>query len=498
MKSRLNQVLNNRQLKSNLFVEIAILMLVLFSFGLLLFELTHHLDPASKRLFQWLDRGVLLIFLLEYLARLWVVESDIQKVLEITPWQQFGLNLRSRLRYVLTPMGFADLLVLLPLLPYFSAFRALRLVRLFRLVRLHWRIAKFLRLLKYNSLLYLTSFSFVLGSMFLGAVGVMIFEQSVPDSPIRDFPSALWWALVTITTVGYGDIVPASPEGKIVAGLLMIAGLITVALFAGVISETLLSELMNIKGDRALVKQMNNHVVILGWNDKGSKLIEEIQAMSEGEKGVVVMADSERPASLGLDIPFLQGEPALESELDKVRLKYADSVVILSHEVGGQSASQADSHSILVTFAVRAYERKLKGLDVERQKPIHLCAELQNQDNYPHLRTAGVDEIILTNEIGTYMLAQATITKGVSTIFERLLQPEGSELYTTRISERLLTVSRDYDDLAAHLRKQHRVSLVGFVRNGDLQMNPQAVVSLAQGDTLVLMADNRKQVEALA
>ena len=79
-----------------------------------------------------------------------------------------------------------------------------------------------LRLLKYNSLIYVTAFSFVIFSALTATIAILFVEKNVPDSAINSFGSAFWWALVTITTVGYGDMVPVTVEGKLIAGLLQL------------------------------------------------------------------------------------------------------------------------------------------------------------------------------------------------------------------------------------------------------------------------------------
>ncbi|MEY4367451.1 MAG: hypothetical protein RLZ28_866 [Actinomycetota bacterium] len=77
---------------------------------------------------------------------------------------------------------------------------------------------------------------------FTGAVAVMDAESDVSDAVILNFPDALWWSLATITTVGYGDLYPVSTAGKIVAGVLMILGIVLFSAGAGMFASWILAE----------------------------------------------------------------------------------------------------------------------------------------------------------------------------------------------------------------------------------------------------------------
>jgi len=101
-------------------------------------------------------------------------------------------------------------------------FRLLRLIRLFRIIHLYSRILSFSAQTN-NRLLYIVAISGMAVSG--GAIGLFLVEGTVPDSKITNIGDAFWWAIVTVTTVGYGDIYPVTTEGKIIASVLMIFGI---------------------------------------------------------------------------------------------------------------------------------------------------------------------------------------------------------------------------------------------------------------------------------
>jgi voltage-gated potassium channel len=102
------------------------------------------------------------------------------------------------------------------------ALRGLRLIRLFRLIQLFSRISIVLGRTG-NRMIYTIVFSIMAVSF--GAVGIYIIEHSVEGTKITNLGDAFWWAIVTVTTVGYGDVYPITAEGKVIAALLMIVGI---------------------------------------------------------------------------------------------------------------------------------------------------------------------------------------------------------------------------------------------------------------------------------
>jgi voltage-gated potassium channel len=101
-----------------------------------------------------------------------------------------------------------------------AAIRSLRLIRLFRLVQLFFRTLKFF---EGRRILYIIVFS--AKAVTLGAVAEYLVESTDPEAKITDIGDAFWWAIVTVTTVGYGDLYPVNPGGKIVASMMMIIGI---------------------------------------------------------------------------------------------------------------------------------------------------------------------------------------------------------------------------------------------------------------------------------
>ena len=180
------------------------------------------------------DLLTLALFAVEYVARLWVAaELPIE-----------GSALYRRWRFVRTPSALLDLVVVLSgfapmLLPNLAVLRFARLIRIARLGRLG-RFSRAIEHLRYTlhtrrDELLLT---LLLAGMLLiiGASALYWAEGDVQPDKFGSIPRALWWAVITLTTVGYGDVFPITPLGKVIAGTVAMAGVGLVALPTGILA----------------------------------------------------------------------------------------------------------------------------------------------------------------------------------------------------------------------------------------------------------------------
>lgn len=186
--------------------------------------------------FSALELGLGIGFAVEYLARLWsVVERR-------TPGVSPAVE---RLRFAVRPSALLDLaIIVITLVPFFAinvmALRLVRLLRIFRLAKLG-RMSSALRLLygvvssrKYELMVTLGLASTLL---IFGASALYWIEGDVQPDKFGSIPRALWWAVITLTTIGYGDVYPITPAGKFVAGLVAISGIGLIAMPTGILAS---------------------------------------------------------------------------------------------------------------------------------------------------------------------------------------------------------------------------------------------------------------------
>ncbi|MBU0507781.1 ion transporter [bacterium] len=195
--------------------------------------------PGKSALWEvWLARFEVfsvLVFTIEYLLRLWVCTLN----------PRYERKIVGRIRYALVPITFVDLLAILPFylpLAFPLDLRVLRLLRLFRFLRLI-KIARYsdaLRLItkvirgKREELLLVVFVCAVL--LIFSSTLLYYVEHEAQPEEFSSIPASLWWGVVTVTTVGYGDIYPITIAGKIIASIFAVIGIALFALPAGVLA----------------------------------------------------------------------------------------------------------------------------------------------------------------------------------------------------------------------------------------------------------------------
>ena len=188
--------------------------------------------PFSK-IFRVVDLAVALLFLVEYLARLWVMGEDPRYA-----------GLAGRLRYAATLTAIIDLAAILPFLLGIGSndaflLRTLRLLRIFSVAKLG-RFSEALRHLSgaivkrhYEILI---SFGLAFAVLFVSSTVMYLVEGAAQPEAFGSIPRALWWSVATLTTVGYGDVYPITPIGKLFAGITALAAIGIIAMPTGVLA----------------------------------------------------------------------------------------------------------------------------------------------------------------------------------------------------------------------------------------------------------------------
>ncbi|MBR6525575.1 MAG: ion transporter [Clostridia bacterium] len=194
--------------------------------------------------FQWIEYITLGVFVIDYLLRLWTADIKLQK------------GALSYIIYPFTPMAVIDLLAILPSVSFFTG--GLRLLKLFRLLRT-LKILRALKFLRYSSSFYVILNVFRKQKRLLSAVATMavtyifisaLVIYNVEPESFHSFFEAVYWATISLTTVGYGDIYPVTTIGRMVTMVSSVFGVAVVALPSGVITAGYLSELSREKCDR--------------------------------------------------------------------------------------------------------------------------------------------------------------------------------------------------------------------------------------------------------
>ena len=197
----------------------------------------------------------------------------------------------------------------------------------------------------------------------------------------RSLADSFYWAVITLTTVGYGDITTATSAGRIFVVFVSILGIGMVAIFAG----TFASYLIGIQTDREMKRlaKMTDIVLICGYNEKIKNFLKEIDV---GSKNMVCITPlEERPEDLPDSIVFISGKPYEDKTLLKAKIFDAtEAIISLDH----------DQDAILTALAIGGLNRKTR-----------IICNVIKEENVKHLYKIGVQKVLCDETVGGQMLA---------------------------------------------------------------------------------------------
>ncbi|MBI1239853.1 MAG: cyclic nucleotide-binding domain-containing protein [Alphaproteobacteria bacterium] len=221
--------------------EVAMSALILANIGAYVLETVPAYAATWGEAFAFFDLVSLWIFLIEYLVRLWVS-------IEHPPVRRQGPIL-GRLAFAARPDMLIDLVVISPLVLGMFGFldtrflRILRILRFLKLARFSPALATLGRVIRSEARALFGTAIIMLGAAIVSASLLQIIEGRVQPEAFGTVPHAMWWAITTLTTVGYGDVVPVTALGRMIGALTMIIGLGLFALPVGIISNGYINEI---------------------------------------------------------------------------------------------------------------------------------------------------------------------------------------------------------------------------------------------------------------
>jgi len=345
-----------------------------------------------------------------------------------------------------------------------------QLLRQMRLLRVVLRTRQWIKLLLFVGL-------FVL----FGTVGFYLTES--PAKPELTLLDGLWWAIVTMTTVGYGDLYPESPIGRFfVAFPAMIAGGGVIAYTISIVA-TYLIEVKNreMRGMNKL--ELSDHMVFVNFPGalKVADMVQEIQAdTTTGDMPIVLLTGSieEIPESLAvLGIHFVKGSPINEEALSKACVKSAKYCVVFAQD---ERDENCDSYNLGVLVGLRATGSKA-----------NVVAECVSPQHRTLMRKAGADAVICVGELSIMLLAQASQGEPIQDLIEDLASNRTpQQIDYVRFAKRSESVT--FADAAEKLAAEGTI-LIGVRRADWHELNPAQTFPLEDGDRLVIISAQRPQ-----
>jgi len=209
---------------------------IMINVAAVIFETVASIDGRFHEVFHLIESVSVAVFTLEYVLRLWSCTSQ----------PRYRRSVLGRVRFMFTPLAIIDLMVILPnylALVHGLDLRSVRAFRLIRLTRL-LKVGRYSRSLKTLGAVLeakredLTVTAVCIGFLLVVMSSVIYFvEREAQPEVFSSIPETMWWAVITLTTVGYGDVTPVTPLGRALGGLVALTGIGIFALPAGILAS---------------------------------------------------------------------------------------------------------------------------------------------------------------------------------------------------------------------------------------------------------------------
>ena len=237
VRKRIAELLEQRDESdtSSRIVNHSLIVLIVLNVIAIILESVDAIYASYEQAFWSFEVFSVAIFTIEYLARVWS-SIDLEDASDSSP-------VVGRIKYMLSPLALIDLIAILPF--YLSLYltfdlrflRGLRLLRLFKLTRYSPALGALLDVVQKESEALLAAMVVLVILLVMSAGGIYILENDLQPETFGSIPSAMWWAIVTLTTVGYGDVTPLTTMGKVFGGVIGLLGIGMIALPAAIMAS---------------------------------------------------------------------------------------------------------------------------------------------------------------------------------------------------------------------------------------------------------------------
>lgn len=295
-----------------------------------------------------------------------------------------------------------------------------------------------------------------------------------PNLSITD---ALWWSIVTLTTVGYGDITPITFWGRLIAIVNMFFGIGILATFSATIASILVDR--KIKEDRGMTNfQFKNHIILCEWNYRAKLILNELRSNTHTKTvPIVLIANIDSKPVDERYLYFIQGQVS-DDTLNRANLAEAKTVIILGDDSLDNLAR--DAKVILSTLTVESINRNA-----------YTIVELVDSAYIQTCKRANADEIIVSSELSSMLIYQATINHGITQVV--------SDIFTSQYANQIYKIPLPKDKIGLtflevfiYMKQHHQSTVIAVQKDeeGEVISNPPTHYILNEYDYLIVIAPN--------
>jgi len=456
------------------YFDFFMIFVILSSVTLLVIDVKHHVP-------KWLDDldlyFVTSVFIIEYILRMWVY-SDIHKII-ISEYEEavfFERKLsfftilwkiiKNKWEYMTTPSAIIDLIAILPSYRGLRVLRVLVLFRAFKMLRYAKSLTSFLEVLKNKKFELITLLTLSGFFIFIAGIMLYVFEGNNQNPNIHNLFDAFYWALITISTVGYGDISPVTPEGRVVTMLIILTGIGLISFVTSIIVSSFSERLTILREDRVVqnLGKKEDITVICGFGLLGRLVAEALH--KEGVEFVVIEQDENMAEmAYGMGYKAICANATNEKVFEQLKIKTNISHVLC--------LTSDDIQNTFIAVNVKSLNPNVK-----------VTARCSDEEIAQKMYFAKVDQVIMPEEIAGMM---ASVYVGEPVAFEVLLSIiEQKQLIQIDEMEVLQGSEIENKTIQEVGFENLRIILLGVLRNDtSFVFNPADDFVLEQGDNIV-------------
>jgi voltage-gated potassium channel len=308
----------------------------------------------------------------------------------------------------------------------------------------------------------------------ISTLGLALFE------PNTSLANAFWWSIVTLTTVGYGDITPTTIGGRLIGIMIMFFGIGILGMFTATIASIFVKKKM--KEERGMCScDFENHIILCEWNYRAREILRELRSDQRTETSpIILIAEIDMKPVDDDNLFFIQGS-VTEENLRRANIGKASTVVILGDD--HLEGNARDAKAILTT------------LTIESMHPsVYTIVELTDGANVRHCERANANEIIVGSEFSSKLISRATLDHGISKVLSELLSSRfGNDLFKIPVHESM--VGNSFMEVFTEMKRTNHSIVLAVQKGseGEVISNPSEDYQIESGDHLIVISKGKPE-----
>ena len=458
------------------YFDFFMIFLIIISVIILVYEVKHIVP-------KWIDDfdiyAVTIIFSLEYLGRFWVYndfhtlvvkEYEEAKFLNkpFNIWQpvlKFG---KGKVEYIFSTSAIVDFLAILPAYHPLRVLRIFVLFRIFKLFRYTKSIHQFVEVFATKRFELVTLLILLVFIVTTAGIAIYVFEEKSNEN-INSMFDAIYWALITISSVGYGDISPVTTEGRVISMIIIVSGVAMISFVTSVIVSAFSEKLGELKENR-IVEKINknkNFIIICGYGQMSRVFLKSIHLLPY--EYVIIEKDIKQvEVAIKEGYNVINEDASRYSVISKFNIDYANITLL--------ALTGSDINNIYISLNAKSISKNIK-----------VVARANGENMEKKYKLAGVDHVVLPDMVANRMLFFAITQPAMyRAIYSILTSQNIAQLDEVSTVSHYKLVGKQIKDIDF---RRHKLLFIGFQcgEKGKFIFNPPPQIDIRLGDVLLVM-----------